>query len=242
MNLRLDLYNSGGQVVATSGNVAVGGSYVALTGVSSAFDVARFVVSNQSGGAGQRHDVFVDDLTFDNGAAPADFSLGLPSYAGVAHASSVTVPLSITRLNGSAGNVSFTFPGLPGDLIASVSPNPASSSAAGLTISAIPSSSYRGTRTITVLGTPANAGVGPAARSITLYRRGHERCRLVAGCAAAARARSLLVVPAAVHRHLRIGIHRRHRPATIFRAGHHGVRDTAVAARLGLRRAHRRAR
>ena len=95
--MKLDLYNSGGTLVASSGNVLVGASYVALTATSLGFDVARFVVSNQGGGTGQRHGVFVDDLTFDNGVAPADFSLGAPSYAAVAHHSSVTVPLSISH-------------------------------------------------------------------------------------------------------------------------------------------------
>jgi hypothetical protein len=170
VTLQLDLYNAAGLLVGTSGHVSVGLAYVALTAVSGGFDVARFVVSNQSGAGGQQHDVFVDDLAFDSGAGAADFSLGVPAYAGAGHGSSVAVPLSITRLNGSTGGVTFSFPGLPSDLVASVSPNPASgtSSTAVLTISAASASAYRGTRTITVLGTPANVAVGPATRSDTL--------------------------------------------------------------------------
>ncbi len=168
VNLRLDLYNAGGAVVGTSGNVAVGATYVQLTASSLAFDVARFVVSNQSGAAGQQPGIYVDDLSFDNGVAPADFSLGAPAYAGVAHGSSVDVPLTITRLNGSVGNVTFTFPGLPPDLVATATPNPSSSGAAVLTISSSLGSSYTGTRTINVLGTPANAAAGPTARTVAL--------------------------------------------------------------------------
>ncbi|HWI73131.1 MAG TPA: hypothetical protein VNT55_14345, partial [Baekduia sp.] len=110
---------------------------------------------------------------------PADFALSSgPGVAEVLEGTSTAVPLDLTRLNGSSGDVGFSVTGLPAGMTASFSPNPlgGTSTHTVLTLTAPPGASTTDYATATVTATPSGAAAGPAPRSISFSTRIKQNC------------------------------------------------------------------
>jgi len=162
----LDAYDIQGDVVKTAtATVPSGQGTHTLLAVSSASpNIVGFDVSSSY------EDVSVDDLTFDNpSGVPADFAVA--AQAGLiylAQGSTAADQVNIQRFNGSLGAVTFSASGLPAGVSASFSPNPATANTTTVTLSAEPSAAPFTSGTypfMTITGTPADASVGPVARS-----------------------------------------------------------------------------
>lgn len=170
-SVTLTAYDVSGAVVnsATETVTAGAGTHTLLAVSSSSPNIVAFDVTSTQA------NVSIDDLTFDNpSGVPADFSLN--SQTTVLYpvqGSSTTDRVVIHRLNGSSGAIAFSASGLPTGVHATFSPNPAIGTTASttMTLSADATAPPTGSGaypTITVTGTPANAGVGSAPRTASL--------------------------------------------------------------------------
>ncbi|MFL5865602.1 MAG: hypothetical protein ACJ766_00705, partial [Thermoleophilaceae bacterium] len=120
-------------------------------------------------------------LTTPDSPQPADFTLNQgESVVDIPLGTSVDVPVTLNRINGSNGDISFAVTGLPKGVTAGFDPNPVQGSATAttLTLTAGPGSLAADTYSnATVTGTPSSAAAGPAARSINKLVRIRPNCR-----------------------------------------------------------------
>jgi hypothetical protein len=169
--MTLTAYDSGGNpITSDSQTVTEGQGFRTLLSVSSASaDIASFQIS---GTPNSGKVLGIDDLTFDNpGGVPPDFSLSpTASLVNVNQGSSATDNISINRLNGSTGDLTFSAGNLPSGMTASFSPNPAGS-ATTMTVSAPANFPPTGNNPphITVTATPDNPSAGTSPRSVDIF-------------------------------------------------------------------------
>jgi hypothetical protein len=175
--MRLTAYNTGNQVVAQSAltTVTEGQPFKQLAVTASASNIAYFDINTPGTAA---RPIAIDDLEIDypGTTGPADFGIAAPAApAEVVQGHSVQVPIDITRLNGSNGNVSFAATGLPPGVSASFAPNPVpgTGDATVLTLTAAPDAPGSDSYTdATVTATPAaGAGADPRTATVTVRPR-----------------------------------------------------------------------
>jgi len=114
--------------------------------------------------------IAIDDLSFGTPppAPTPDFTLNPATTSLILEqGGTATDAITIGRLGGSNGNVSFGASGLPAGVSATFAPNPAPGSQTVLTLRA-DANALTGSGTVTVTGTPESASVGPAPRSFSL--------------------------------------------------------------------------
>lgn len=171
VTVTLTAYDSGGNVVGTPDSVTVtqgAGINTLISVTAPSEEIAGFAFTSRNNEA-----VAIDDLSFDVPASPPppDFSL-TPATGDVSfvQGGSATDTITIDRLGGSSGGISFSASGLPTGVTASFAPNPADASQTVMTLSAAPDAppSPNHFLPITVTGTPQSAKAGPAARSATV--------------------------------------------------------------------------
>jgi len=176
-------YDAQNTVVQKSGPVVVtqGTPFTTRLEVSSATpDIAYFDVKDPES-AQFGAPVAIDDLTIVTPEAPQppDFTLspGL-GVLDVLQGQAEPDPLTISRINGSTGNVTFSVSGLPTGMSATFSPNPLTGTESNTTMTvtaaagAAAASAYS---TATITATPV-AGAGPTPRSVTTQARISENC------------------------------------------------------------------
>lgn len=165
--VQLIAYDTGHAVVAQSSPATVSagaGFHTLLSADSANADIYSFE-STARANLDASKPIGIDNLRFDNPSARTpDFALGAAAGVKVLAGSSVGVPISIDRLNGSAGNVQLGVAGLPQGVSSSISPSPAPGSSATLTLTAA-SDAPRSVVGATITGTPAGTSVGPGAHS-----------------------------------------------------------------------------
>jgi hypothetical protein len=155
-----DVVNSQAEAVPTNT-----GTHTLLAVTSSSPNITSFDVTADGPG------VSIDNLTYDNpGGVPADFTIKPASgFVQLPQGSQMADQVTIQRLNGSFGDITFSASGLPAGVQASFSPNPATGTTATMTLSAAANATVPtgagAFPTVTVTGTPANAGVGSTART-----------------------------------------------------------------------------
>jgi len=124
----------------------------------------------------------LDDLaiTYPDAPSPPDFTVsGGPGVAEVLEGTSTAVPLDVNRINGSAGDVTYTIAGLPPGITAAFAPNPVGGSDTHtvLTLTAATGAAAQvDYATVTVTATPASAAVGPSPRTVTFLARIKQNC------------------------------------------------------------------
>jgi hypothetical protein len=165
----LTAYDINDNVVdSSSATVSAGqGTHTQIAVSSASANIVAFDVTST-----QAH-VSIDDLTFDNpSGVPADFGIRAANgLVQVPQGSAVQDVVSIQRLDGSTGGITFSTSGLPAGVHASFSPDPATGDTTTMTVSADPTASpppagpYPG---FTITGTPDDAGAGSTARSTSV--------------------------------------------------------------------------
>jgi hypothetical protein len=128
--------------------------------------------------------IAIDDVavTIDDAAPPPPPNFTLNSGLGVTEVltgTSVDVPLSLNRVNGSNGGISFAVTGLPPGLTASFNPNPVpgTGSSTVMTLTAAAKAPHSDEYSdITITATPTSPGAGSAPRSFTAPMRIRENC------------------------------------------------------------------
>ena len=131
----------------------------------------------------------IDNLTIGTPppAAPPDFTLN-PAVTNVAveQGASATAAITIGRLNGSNGGISFQAQGLPAGVTATFAPNPAPGSQTVVTFAADGNAPAAG-KAVSITGTPQSAAAGPAPRSFNVNLTVQKACPI-----SGARARELV--------------------------------------------------
>jgi hypothetical protein len=130
-------------------------------------DIAYVAITGPSNSSAQ---IGMDDFTYESGeTAPPDFGLGIDgNSAGVPVGSFIDVPITINRLNGSNGDISFAVTGLPPGMSATFTPNPVPGTdrAATMRLSAAgDAAATPNFSEITITATPG-PGAGTAPRSV----------------------------------------------------------------------------
>ncbi|MGH2869421.1 MAG: hypothetical protein ACRDNK_17890, partial [Solirubrobacteraceae bacterium] len=183
VKLQLTAYRANGDVAATttSPDVASTDIKTPVTVTSAAPDIehVRMDIVSTSTSNNIGAELAIDDLTatFPTGTLP-DFSVSVPGGPFAALQGKTTdVPVTLNRLNGSAGNVTLSASGLPSGVTASFTPNPVSATQTGATMHLTAASSappFDDPVPVTVTGDPGgNASVGSGTRSTsTLLRVG----------------------------------------------------------------------
>jgi hypothetical protein len=179
------LDSGGGTIGSQSATVTQGQPFTQLLSVSApggAATIAAFQLSAPSGAAGG---VAMDDITITRpdpapGAPPPapDFSVTVPADpVNVPEGDAVDVPVSITRINGSDGDIALSASGLPSGVSATFAPNPVAGTAtqATMTLTAAPGATATDYTEITVRATPA-PGAGSAERTATKLIRVVGNC------------------------------------------------------------------
>ena len=122
-----------------------------------------------------------DDLSVETGPTPPppDFGVGADTgSAAVRQGDFLDVPISINRLNGSNGDITFSVSGLPAGMRAAFTPNPVSGTGGGSTLRLTADNSAAASPTyteITVTATPG-PGAGGAPKSFKKLVRISENC------------------------------------------------------------------
>jgi hypothetical protein len=168
--LKLDAYNSAGTIIASSPvhTLATADGWYLFTAATTggAETIAAFRLHFATGPANA--DVLVDDLSYDDPVTPppADFAIAADSSAvrGAAGAS-ITVPLTINRVNGSSGAILLS--GAGSDIGATFSPNPVPADETSV-VATLRLPSRDDDFTATIVGVPQVPGAGAASRSLRL--------------------------------------------------------------------------
>jgi hypothetical protein len=180
-DITLTAFNSSGTPLGSQTTTAMGGqpfTQLSVTTPSASADIAAFDVSGPTFTAG----IAIDDVTITTPEIPPppDFSIAVASDpANVPEGDSVSVPISINRLNNSNGDIVLSASGLPPGLSASFSPNPlpGTNSQATLTLTAESNATASvDYNEISITGTPS-AGAGGMAHSAS------KLVRIVGNCA-----------------------------------------------------------
>jgi len=185
LRARIRAFNSDGELVDESGYVTVTAGAALTEQVTATAPPGQridyFDVTADAGDSGGEY-LAIDDLsiTTSDGALPADFTLNSGQTAvDVMTGTSVDVPVDLNRLNGSKGDISFAVNGLPTGMSASFNPNPVGGTTTRtmLTLSAAEGAAHSDQYSeITITATPAGAGSGDRARTITKQVRIRENC------------------------------------------------------------------
>jgi hypothetical protein len=166
--VKLEARDSSGAVVAsTTANVTTDFKTPMSVASPSSADIAYFDLI-----AGQppvsSFPIGIDDVTYSGGGSTPDLTVA-PERAttAVTIGSSADLPIDVSRLNGSAGDVQMTASGLPPGASASFSPNPLPNSVERTIMHITESRDLfaLGPVTVTVTATPIGALAGPAPRS-----------------------------------------------------------------------------
>src|SRR5829696_6742991 len=185
LRARIRAFNSDGELVDESGYVTVTAGAALTEQVTATAPPGQridyFDVTADAGDSGGEY-LAIDDLsiTTSDGALPADFTLNSGQTAvDVMTGTLVDVPVDLNRLNGSKGDISFAVNGLPTGMSASFNPNPVGGTTTRtmLTLSAAEGAAHSDQYSeITITATPAGAGSGDRARTITKQVRIREYC------------------------------------------------------------------
>jgi len=169
VSAKLTAYRANGTVAATS-TVPVGiGITTKVTATSATADIARFTL--EADGLGKiGAELGFDDLTLDFPAnSLADFSITAPTDTiPVQQGHGTSVPIRVTRLNGSDGPIAFSTAGLPAGVTAVVTPDPlpGTDTNASLRVVASDNAATTPLKRATLTGDPqGNGDVGTAPRS-----------------------------------------------------------------------------
>ena len=183
-HLELIGYDSEGNVLQKAGPVEVreGKLFTTKLEVSSAKpDIAYFDVRDPVEAEFGSPPVAIDDLTIVTPEAPqpADFTLspGL-GVLDVLQGQSLADPLTISRVNGSTGNVTFSASGLPAGMSATFTPNPLTGTESNTTMTVTAAAGAAAATEYskaTITATPVPSA-GPAPRSVTTLARISENC------------------------------------------------------------------
>ncbi|MBM3878224.1 MAG: immunoglobulin domain-containing protein [Verrucomicrobia bacterium] len=172
--ITLRAFNAQGQLLAQTGPVTVHagrGVSTPLQVESAQRDIAAFEVRGQPSLDSNKPLAF-DNLTFDVPPAPLppDFGLSTELSVVLGQGGSVSVPISINRLNGSVGALQFSAAGLPGGVTAAFSPNPADGQQVFLTLTATEYVLPNGAdpAAVTIKASPLDANAGMAERTVPL--------------------------------------------------------------------------
>ena len=184
--ITLTAYAAGGAVLGTRSAVVTQQQpftqYLSVTAPSAADPIAAFRVGGPTWTGG----IAMDDVTITrpdpapgDPPPPPDFSLTVtPDPVNVPEGDSVAVPVSISRINGSNGDVTLSASGLPHGVSASFSPNPipGTDTEATMTLTAAPGATASVEYSeITITASPA-PGAGPAERTATKVMRVVGNC------------------------------------------------------------------
>jgi hypothetical protein len=168
----LSAYDANGQPVGTPATAQVrqGQPFVQLSVTAGSAQIVGFEVKASNDDSNK--EIAIDDLSFDAPSVPPapDFTL-TPAAASISvrHGQSASDQISIGRIGGSSGDISFVVGALPTRVHAQLTPNPATSQTT-LTLTAdanVPSTGGIDP-SVTITGTPASGSAGPMPRSVTL--------------------------------------------------------------------------
>jgi hypothetical protein len=196
----LHAYDGGGaELAAVSTDVAPGAGFHSLLAYTSATpNIASFRVDAPNSATGP---IGIDDISFETPATPPPPDFGLTVDLGsvtLRQGTSVDIPITINRVNGSTGDIAFAASGLPDGVSAEFLPNPATGNALTMRLTASDTAAAPGPGEpipeITVTATPSpSAGSQP--RSFTkLVRVGRNFDIEIAGGATAVALPSCLQV------------------------------------------------
>jgi len=151
------------EVVVTEG----AGFHTLLSVASASANIAYFVVETAPEDSDDA--IGIDDLSFTHSAgATPDFALSAPAGLTLLRGSGATLPVGITRFNGSSGPIQFTLTGLPEGVTGSFTPNPADASTS-LSLSASTAAAPTPGVLVSIVGTPLIPEAGTQARSTTTF-------------------------------------------------------------------------
>jgi hypothetical protein len=168
----LHIYDGGGaEVAAPSVVVAPGtGAKSLLSYTSATPNIASFRVDAPNMATGR---IGIDDISFETPATPPPPDFGLTLDLGsvtLRQGTSVDIPITINRVNGSTGDIAFAASGLPPGVSAEFLPNPATGNTLTMRLTAAGDAPAPGPGEpipeITVTATPA-ASAGSQPRSFT---------------------------------------------------------------------------
>lgn len=148
--------------------------YIELRAASPRTDIARFRL--RAGLHTEGHEIRVDDVTFDDPpvAAP-DFALSSSATGTivVAQGAHQDIPIAISRINGSSGNIAMSLEAAESGLAGTFTPNPAGGNASSTTLRLDASATAPGEYVVHVVGQATEASAGPtgAARRLELRVR-----------------------------------------------------------------------
>ena len=179
-DVRLTVADASGETIASASTTVVQGQpfdqQLSVTSPGGAPAIASFEVIADPPNMSQS--IGFDDLalTYPDVQPPPDFALTIgdgPARQG----GTIDVPVGVTRLNGSNGNVMLNAIGLPPGVSATFSPNPVTGTdtATTLQLSVAQSAAPTGFTPLTITGVP-DAGAGTGARSTTLSMRVVHTC------------------------------------------------------------------
>jgi hypothetical protein len=175
--------DAGGNAIGSQDTTVTAGApfTTKLEVASSSPDIASFELTAPDGGD-ESEPVAFDDLTitYPDTAAPPDIALS-PGIGvlDVLQGNSLDDPLTLSRINGSNGDVTFTVTGLPTGMTATFNPNPVpgESTATTMTLHASDSAAFSPDySTITITATPNTPTAGSAPRSVTALARISQNC------------------------------------------------------------------
>lgn len=179
--IQLTAYDGGGDVIGQSAAVPVtaGAAFVPLEVDSPTVPIKSFGLADTTGGT--TGSVAMDDLQIGtpDTPQPPDFSL-LTGFGvlDVLQGESVSDPLTISRANGSNGDVTLGVSGLPAGMTGAFSPNPVpgTSTATTLTLTAAAGAAAATDYTTATITATPSAGAGSAPRTAALSTRITENC------------------------------------------------------------------
>jgi len=151
------------EVVVTEG----AGFHTLLSVSSTSANIAYFLVETALEDSDDA--IGIDDLTFVRPGGPApDFGLAAPAGVLVLRGGNASVPVTITRFNGSTGPIDFSVTGLPPGVTGSFAPNPADSATVLSLVAALDAPLNPGT-SLTIVGSPSVPSAGAESRTTSTF-------------------------------------------------------------------------
>ncbi len=205
-SVTLEAYDGGGGLLGSSSVTPGAGIKTPVTYTSATPNIASFIVSAPNSATAP---VAIDDITFTTPATPPPPDFSLTADLGTVtlrQGTSVDVPITINRVNGSTGNITFAASGLPSGVTAEFIPNPATGTATTLRLTAAddapPPAAGDTFPEFTVTATPsASAGASPRSFTKTIRIERNFTVEIAGGAAAVALPSCLdLEVPVLVRR------------------------------------------
>jgi IPT/TIG domain len=164
----LTAYDINGKSLASaSGKVGSGLPPVSLDAVSTSAkpDIIYFLIQADQ----YNMPIWMAELSFDPSVSTADFAWLTTPFFSLSQGHSATEVLKLNRIGNSNGNIQFAATGLPANVTASFSPNPATGveDSTSLTLTAAANAGVVSNANFKVSATPAGAAVGPQPRAAT---------------------------------------------------------------------------